>query len=113
MKKQKVFLMATIFLISFLLLINLSYAAGEKVSKQPGKSYHSQVILRVDGLACPFCAYGLEKKFLASKKIDSFVVNFDQGSVQIQIKKGEVLTDVDIYTIVREAGYTLKEIKQN
>ncbi|HHH13154.1 MAG TPA: copper chaperone, partial [Thiolapillus brandeum] len=41
----------------FLLLAQGAWAAG--------KHYE----MRVDGLACPFCAYGIEKKFKAMKGV--------------------------------------------
>jgi len=70
-----------------------------------------QVTLRVDGLACPFCAYGLEKKI---KKLEGY------KSVEVLINEGKTIMDwhadktLDlgaIHEAVRKAGFTLRGIK--
>ena len=37
--------------------------------------------LRVDGLACPFCAYGIEKKLGALEGVQSVETNIKDGVV--------------------------------
>ena len=37
--------------------------------------------MRVDGLACPYCAYGIEKKLKAIDGVQKIDVNLDDGLV--------------------------------
>lgn len=68
--------------------------------------------LRVDGLACPYCAYGIEKKIKALKGID-------KDSLDIQLNEGLVVFVADtkpayskekLKTLVNDAGFTLRGI---
>ncbi len=68
------------------------------------------VTLRVDGLSCPFCAYGLEKHLTALDAVDSVVVRISDGLVQIREVEGQVLTDETLKETVTDAGFSLREI---
>ena len=70
----------------------------------------NEVILRVDGLACPFCAYGLEKKIMIIEGVQSYDVNMKKGEVYIGLKDNADI-DIDILKrAVKEAGFTLRNI---
>ena len=47
--------------------------------------------LRVDGLACQFCAYGVEKKLNATKGVEGIGVNIASETVTIMTSKGASL----------------------
>ncbi|MCH7782073.1 heavy-metal-associated domain-containing protein [candidate division KSB1 bacterium] len=69
------------------------------------------VEVRVDGLSCPFCVYGLEKKM---KKIDGILdlkIDFEKGLVTFSLKEGKSVDEKTIVKIVKESGFTAKEIK--
>ncbi len=68
------------------------------------------VTLRVDGMTCPFCAYGLEKHFSALDAVDSVVVRISDGLVQIREVDGQILTDETLKETVTDAGFSLREI---
>ncbi len=70
----------------------------------------STVTLRVDGLSCPFCAYGLEKHLTALDAVDSVVVRISDGLVQIREVDGQVLSDDILKETVTDAGFSLREI---
>ncbi len=77
------------------------------------RATQQKVVVQVDGLACPFCAYGLEKKL---KRMEGL------RKLEIQINTGQVLlwfepdARVDVQAIVKkikEAGFTAREISVN
>jgi mercuric ion binding protein len=68
------------------------------------------VTLRVDGMSCPFCAYGLEKRLTALDAVDSVVVRVSDGLVQIREEDGQVLTEEILEKTVADAGFSLREI---
>ena len=67
--------------------------------------------IRVDGLACPFCAYGLEKKL---KKVDgatNLQIEFEEGIVSLEVPKDKKPTEESLKKVVTDAGFTPREIK--
>jgi len=69
-----------------------------------------EVKVKVDGLACPFCAYGLEKKLMEYDPLLSLKILVDEGYAVIQHAE-EVLPDLDrIKKLVKKGGFTPKEI---
>ena len=71
------------------------------------------VTLRVDGMSCPFCAYGLEKHLTALDAVDSVVVRISDGLVQIREVDGKVLSDEILKKTVSDAGFSLREIARD
>jgi mercuric ion binding protein len=63
--------------------------------------------LRVDGLACPFCAYGIEKKLGALEGVQSVETNIKDGVVIVTIHDGTTLDAATAKKAVKEAGFSL------
>ena len=65
----------------------------------------------VDGMACPFCAYGLEKKI---KKIDGagdFFVEINEGFISFSVNSNKIPSEEDLKIIVKEAGFFARKIE--
>ena len=71
----------------------------------------NRVEVRVDGLSCPFCAYGLEKKLLKIDGMKDLEIDIDKGLVTFSLKKGKSVDEKSIRKIVKDAGFTPKEIR--
>ena len=70
-----------------------------------------KVTVRVDGLACPFCAYGLEKKLKKIESVDKLEIKINEGIVMLYFKEGAKI-DKDVITKkVKEAGFTPRELQ--
>lgn len=63
--------------------------------------------LHVDGLACPFCAYGIEKKLNAIEGVELLETNIKEGTVIVTMKDGAALDKATAKKAVKEAGFTL------
>jgi len=87
-----------IILIMFLLGISSTLAQSREVK------------VRVDGLSCPFCAYGLEKKLNDLDGVDSIFIDFEEGLVLMQVTDLENISEEEIRTKIEEAGFTPREI---
>jgi mercuric ion binding protein len=72
-----------------------------------------EVTLRVDGLACPFCAYGLEKKIKKLEGFESLDIKINQGKVIVAWRKDKPLDIESIDNAVDNAGFTLRGVKGN
>ena len=68
--------------------------------------------LRVDGLACPFCAYGIEKKLGAVKGVQRTEVDIASGTVTVTMIEGATLDEAVAKKAVKEAGFSLRSIEQ-
>ncbi len=62
--------------------------------------------LKVDGLGCPFCAYGLEKKFKEFKSLKDLQLDMETGIFQFTYPSDEPLTLDQVEKQVDVAGYS-------
>jgi mercuric ion binding protein len=67
--------------------------------------------LHVDGLACPFCAYGIEKKLNAIKGVQGVGVNIVSGTVNVTMAEGASLDEATAKQAVKDAGFTLRKFE--
>ncbi len=97
--------------LQLIIMALLVLSAIASATAQEARAERAYIQIRVNGLSCPFCAYGLEKKL---KKIDG------QKNLHIALEEGLVTLDVPadkkpdpetIRKIVTDAGFTAKEIK--
>lgn len=70
-----------------------------------------QFEVQVDGLGCPFCAYGLEKKFKEFKQISDVKIEMETGIMTFGYPTEEMLTLTQVEDQVDEAGYTAVHVK--
>ncbi len=69
--------------------------------------------VRIDGLACPFCTYNIEKRV---KKLDGverdarIVTSVEHGTARFSWKEGAEFDPASIRKAVRDAGFTPREI---
>ena len=64
--------------------------------------------LYVDGLACPFCAYGVEKKVGGLEGVEKIDIDIDEGVVAVTMAEGATLDEVAAKRAVDEAGFSLR-----
>ena len=64
--------------------------------------------LRVDGLACPFCAYGVEKKLNGIQGVQRVEVDIATGTVTVTMAEGASLDEAAAKKAVKDAGFTLR-----
>jgi len=83
-----------------LLLLQNVFAAGTKYE------------MRVDGLACPFCAYGIEKKLKAIEGTDKINVDLNKGLVTVNIAEGKELTEEQMKKLFNDSGFTYRSMKK-
>ena len=67
--------------------------------------------LRVDGLSCPFCAYGIEKKLNAIKGVQGVGVDIASGTVSVTMAEGASLDEAMAKQAVKDAGFSLRKFE--
>ena len=73
---------------------------------------NANIVLYVDGMSCPFCAYGLEKRLREIPAIDELVIRVSDGLVQIRLVDGQELEDEQLEEAVERAGFSPREIRR-
>ncbi len=68
------------------------------------------VTVKVDGLACAFCAYGLQKGLKRVEGVKDVKVYVDAGKAELRFKEGAPAGLAEIGPAVKKAGYTPAEI---
>lgn len=66
----------------------------------------------VDGLSCPFCAYGIEKKFSAVEGVEKIDIDLKTGTTIITMTTGKTLDETTARKTVKAAGFTLRGFEQ-
>lgn len=65
----------------------------------------------VDGLACPFCAYGLEKRLLKEPGVVSVQTDISAGRLIVQMEEQATLNHEQAHEAVKDAGFTLRSFE--
>ncbi len=82
-----------------LLLMQSAWAAGTKYD------------MRVDGLACPFCAFGIEKKLKAIDGTSDINVDLNKGVVSVNMAEGKSLSEEQMKKLFNDSGFTFRSMK--
>ncbi len=81
--------------------------AQDKATKKDGRD---AVEVTVDGLGCPFCAFGLEKKFKKVKGIKEIDIEMETGIMTFTVPASLELSREEVEERVTKAGYTAVDI---
>ncbi len=73
---------------------------------------HKQYEMKVEGLSCPICSYGLEKKLKQIDGIGNINIELTTGIVTFTMKEGKIITEEQVKKKVKDAGYTFKYLKE-
>ena len=68
--------------------------------------------LRVDGLACPFCAYGIEKQLSSVDGVQSVDIDIKAGVVIVTMADGVTLDETEARKAVKDAGFDLRSFER-
>ena len=64
--------------------------------------------LEVAGLACPFCAYGIEKELRAIDGVAAVETRIEAATVRVRMREGATLDRATAKKAVRSAGFSLR-----
>lgn len=97
------------FFVLFALLTTMALAPearaqADKLIEEP------DIVIEVGGLACPFCAYGIEKRLKKIDGIEQLSVLLAEGKVQLKLKEGVTVSEERLQKAVADAGFEAKRI---
>ena len=64
--------------------------------------------LKIDGLACPYCAYGAEKKLKAVSGVKKVKIYINKGLVVVTLRDGAKFTKGQVQKLIKDAGFALR-----
>lgn len=89
------------------ILLLLGFLAGPALAQESNAVY----TIQADGLACPFCAYGIEKQLSAIEGVASVETDIKSGTVTVTMKEGAALDEKVARKAVERAGFTMRGFK--
>ena len=104
MKRNKTLLAVSL---TGLLLLALTQAAAAQAPQELGML---EVTVQVDGLSCPFCAYGLEKKLRKVENVARIEIRVNEGRAVVTPESGTSLELDELEQAVRDGGFTAREV---
>jgi len=84
--------------------------ATTTISSQTTEQDFTYVKVEVKGLACPFCAYGLEKKLKEIEGVETIKIDVEEGLAYLTTLKSKKPTKETLEKIVTDAGFTPSSI---
>ncbi|MBC8519960.1 MAG: heavy-metal-associated domain-containing protein [Gammaproteobacteria bacterium] len=69
-----------------------------------------QYEMRVDGLACPFCAYGIEKNFMKTEGVERVDIDLKRGLVIVDTQEGVRFTEDQLKQIFDDSGFSYRGV---
>ena len=78
------------------------------------RAAHSRILevtITVEGLACPFCAYGIEKKLKRVEGVRSIDIEMNRGVVVLAAEKDHSVNIRQIPGAVKDSGFSLGRMK--
>lgn len=67
--------------------------------------------VRIDGLACPFCVYGIEKKLGGVPGVREVHVDLETGLARLSVVEGEAPSPSEVERAIERAGFTPREVR--
>lgn len=71
-------------------------------------AHAEELQFEVHGMACSFCAYGLEKKVKKMDGVESIQVNVQTGIATIKMKEGQTLDREKLREVVKDSGLKME-----
>lgn len=84
-------------------------ALGSALAASPAPA-GDNLVLKVNGMVCAFCAQGIEKRLTALPQTQSVYVNLAQKTVAVQVKPGQKLDSAKVKSEVVDAGFDVTAI---
>ena len=94
---------STLTLLIALFLSTPRIAHADQTNVAGGSNYGK---VEVNGLSCPFCAYGLEKKLKELVEVEGVQIDVEAGLIFLTFKNGKHPDEKTIKAAVEDAGFT-------
>lgn len=93
------------------LCASVALGGGSTIAARSQSDVAPQVVVIVEGLACPFCVYGLEKHLRKLTGVMTVETDLGKGQTTLDLAADAKVTEEAIRKAVRDAGFTVGKIE--
>ncbi len=86
-------------------------AGTSRTSAQESTADGKQAVVTVQGMQCPFCAYGIQKQLKKLRGVKTVEVELEKNQAIVTLEPDAKVTDKDIQQAIRKAGFTPGKIE--
>jgi mercuric ion binding protein len=104
--QRKLFRTFSAIMPAILLLVATTAAAANSSAERS----EQRIVVTIDGLACPYCAYGLRKHLLTIPGVAGVKVSPEQSEAVIEVAPGSSVNDAEIRNAIASAHFSGGEI---
>jgi copper chaperone CopZ len=97
--------------LSILLLVLFSFSNISATEKAILKTDITYVKIVVDGMACPFCAYGLEKSIKKLEGVKNLYIDINEAFITFAVLTSKKPSEEKLNKLVIEAGFKIRKIE--
>ncbi len=83
---------------------------GSSMLAQEADTSRIYIKMEIHGLACPYCAFGMEKELKRISGVENLEIHLEEGLVYMSLPASQMPSEEDLGKIVTDAGFTLKQI---
>lgn len=70
-----------------------------------------QAVIRIDGMACPFCTYNIQRQVEALDGVEAVDVSLDRGEAYVTLSKQNPPSAEQLREAVKSAGFTARKVQ--
>lgn len=97
-------------LLTGMMLFSVSFKNIAREAIQQDDTTITYIKMYVDGLACPFCAYGLEKKIKKIEGAKDLFIEINEGYITFSVPTSNKPSEEALQKLVKEAGFKARDI---
>lgn len=101
-----------LFLFTAYLIFSTSTVAQSQEKQDDQEYYSGKIKIRIDGIACPFCSLGLEKKLKDMEGVEKVEINIEDAYAVLFLEKDTKISRKQIFDRITKAGFTPVELTQ-
>jgi mercuric ion binding protein len=87
--------------------------AGPRAVAQGVPGRGDSLVLRVDGMVCSLCAFGVERRLRRLAGVEHVSVDLERHTVVVTVRPGVAVADSQLHREVTRAGFALREIARH
>lgn len=94
----------------FILIMGWSVSFGQQPPNDTVQTSRKYVKVEIDGMACPFCSYGVIKKLKKIEGQQDLYIDVQKGYATFSIPADNKPTREKLNNIIEEAGFEARKI---
>ena len=94
-----------------ILIISNSYSTTVNAQTAPSEQERIYVKIEIKGMACPYCAFGMEKELKKVAGVDNVEIELKKGLAYISTPISQKPTKKSLEKIIANAGFTVGKIE--